>query len=52
MSADLAHCFVAGDQCVGDLRDMPALKRDGPREIMLVVESCSTARIAPEYGGL
>jgi hypothetical protein len=26
MSADLAHCFVAGDQCVGDLRDMPALK--------------------------
>ena len=30
MSADLAHCFAAGDQRVGDLRDMPALKRDGP----------------------
>ncbi|HJY49889.1 MAG TPA: hypothetical protein VJ349_14810, partial [Stellaceae bacterium] len=28
MSADLAHCFAAGDQSVGDLRDMPALKRD------------------------
>ena len=29
MSTDLAHCFAAGDQCVGDLRDMHALKRDG-----------------------
>ena len=28
MSADLAHCFAADDQCVGDLRDMHALKRD------------------------
>ena len=30
MSPGLAHCFAAGDQCIGDLCDMPALKaRDG-----------------------